>query len=145
MLKPSKESMTNFEAGSYFFITVKELDCIIGHPFSVASAPGLYLSQNAMSLFFLLWCIFDLTFCDNQTFTTLVTPGQSQLDFYIKNMGPGTWTDKLYKMALNNPSVTVEGPYGKITLGVDLQNSDNVILCAGGIGITPMMSIFVNM
>ena len=74
-----------------------------------------------------------------------VNTGQNELHFHIKNMGPGTWTDKLYNLGMTHPNITIEGPYGKITMSVDLQTSDNVILCAGGIGITPILSIFLEL
>ncbi|KAJ9462860.1 Ferric reduction oxidase 2 [Diplonema papillatum] len=61
--------------------------------------------------------------------------------FYIKNMGPGTFTDRLSKTANDSKSelaVRMEGPYGKLSFDMDAH--DKLILVCGGIGITPMLS-----
>ena len=59
-------------------------------------------------------------------------------------MGAGTWSEALVKKALlrESPSdwkVWCGGPQGKLSFAPD--HCDEVILCAGGIGCTPMMAI----
>jgi predicted ferric reductase len=62
-------------------------------------------------------------------------------EFRIRKMGG--FTSKLHAYLRQNPSpgelkVKVDGPYGK--LGVDLRDYVSVVLVAGGIGVTPMIS-----
>ncbi|KAJ9470108.1 Ferric reduction oxidase 5 [Diplonema papillatum] len=62
--------------------------------------------------------------------------------FYIKNMGPGTFTDRLSKTASdskNELAVRMEGPYGKLSFDMDAH--DKLVLIGGGIGVTPMLSM----
>jgi len=63
---------------------------------------------------------------------------------HIKHMGEGTFTEKVHKLASahNHDSIVmnVQGPYGPC---VDLHSNPNatrVLLVAGGIGVTPMLS-----
>ncbi|KAJ9462830.1 Ferric reduction oxidase 4 [Diplonema papillatum] len=62
--------------------------------------------------------------------------------FYVKNMGPGTWTERLTQLP-SEPKIELqaklEGPYGKLSFDIDKHN--NLILIAGGIGVTPMLSV----
>ena len=62
-------------------------------------------------------------------------------EFRIRKMGG--FTSKLHEFLRQNPSpaelkVKVDGPYGK--LSVDLRDYSSVVLVAGGIGVTPMIS-----
>jgi hypothetical protein len=82
-------------------------------------------------------------------------------------MGPDTWTGKLYAKVLggssallvnpielekgpvlnslpvSNLQMRVYGPFG--SLSVDLKEATTVALIAGGVGITPMRSIFLDL
>jgi len=63
------------------------------------------------------------------------------LTLCVKNMGPGTWTESICKTSPEKlaENIRVDGPYG--TLMVPLGSYETVFLVAGGIGVTPMMSI----
>eukprot|EP00658_Telonema_sp_P-2_P006485 TRINITY_DN12455_c0_g1_i4.p1 TRINITY_DN12455_c0_g1~~TRINITY_DN12455_c0_g1_i4.p1 ORF type:complete len:357 (+),score=85.38 TRINITY_DN12455_c0_g1_i4:143-1213(+) len=70
--------------------------------------------------------------------------------FYIKSMGNSTLTGTWFAHALeqqnkksggddaSSPSAIVMGPYGSLT--VPLESCGHIVLAAGGIGITPMLS-----
>lgn len=70
--------------------------------------------------------------------------------FYIKALGPNTFTRKLYELIssssaeeISNPlSICVYGPLGSMT--IDLKQYNHILLIAGGIGITPMILILKN-
>lgn len=63
----------------------------------------------------------------------------------IKNMGPGTFTDKLYQLAKKSAPISttfdiqVDGPYGSY---LDIADHGSLLLVAGGIGITQIHSTF---
>ena len=80
---------------------------------------------------------------ERHPFSLCGPPGTNRLEFRIKAMGETTFTGRLHEYVhdLKDPSelqVKVTGPYGK--LSVQLQRYEHVILVAGGIGVTPMMS-----
>mmetsp|Transcript_16247 Transcript_16247/g.29954 ORF Transcript_16247/g.29954 Transcript_16247/m.29954 type:complete len:929 (-) Transcript_16247:33-2819(-) len=63
----------------------------------------------------------------------------------IKNMGPGTWTEKLYELGKEASvssttfDIQVDGPYGPY---LEMGDHGARLLIAGGIGITQVHSIF---
>ncbi|KAJ9463800.1 Ferric reduction oxidase 8 [Diplonema papillatum] len=62
--------------------------------------------------------------------------------FYAKNMGPGTWTARLTQLPEDAKAplqAKLEGPYGKLSFDMDKHNK--LVLIAGGIGVTPMLSV----
>lgn len=73
---------------------------------------------------------------------TYPEPGCKEIVFYIKAIGG--YTKELFQKAsdgsLKDCTVLLEGPYGHPS--VSYQKYQNVLLIAGGIGITPMVSIF---
>lgn len=81
---------------------------------------------------------------------TIASPpdaASNKLTFYIKNMGPGTWSDQVCSMArpdsgcdikLLNPHVG--GSLGR--LSIKPSEYETILLCAGGIGVTPMAAIW---
>jgi predicted ferric reductase len=128
------------EPGSYVWVCIPQLSLLQWHPISISTAGLLHeggqLGAEAP--------LFHL---------------------HIKSLGEGTWTNGLYQIAAqevensqshgsmvkdeNAPSappmspptlaVLVDGPYGK--LSIDLQRYRQLVLVAGGIGLTPMTSV----
>uniref|UniRef100_K3X903 DOMON domain-containing protein n=1 Tax=Globisporangium ultimum (strain ATCC 200006 / CBS 805.95 / DAOM BR144) TaxID=431595 RepID=K3X903_GLOUD len=74
-------------------------------------------------------------------FSAVVTPDGNSVGFCIKAMGNGSYTRTLLEEAQKKHAVSVNlsGPYGQMSLDVD--HYDVVILIAGGVGITPMISL----
>jgi len=122
-VKP-KHYLAPFSAGSYAFVSIPSIG-LGWHPFSIASDPS-----------------------------------ETTLTFHIKSMGVKTWTGKLLELAkLEGPAPNNEdiglvndkstshnvplylyGPYG--SLNVPLESSSIIVMFAGGIGITPFLSVF---
>ena len=105
-------------AGQYAWICIPEISLFEWHPFTISSAPTIGTGENGI------------------------------VTFHIQNRGPGTWTDKLSKLATLVPQgntdldIYVDGPYGR---AIPYSESKSVVLVAGGIGITPMASILSEM
>ena len=74
-----------------------------------------------------------------QTHPFSVVKDGSTVDFIIKNMGSGTSTDHIIKSIEEGDTVRLEGPFGVPT--VMPQHYERVILCAGGVGVTPLVGI----
>ncbi|KAF7144229.1 hypothetical protein RHSIM_Rhsim05G0110600 [Rhododendron simsii] len=116
----SKPANLQYNALSFIFLQVRELSWLQWHPFSVSSSP---------------------------------LDGKYHMSILIKNLGE--WTEKLRGKILNGPkedspmvplqshhaniTVSVEGPYGH-ELPYHL-TYENLILVAGGIGISPFLAI----
>jgi predicted ferric reductase len=105
-------------AGQYCFLSVPSVSGSEWHPFSVCSPPA---SDFALA-------------GSNDPFS-----------FKIKSMGADQWTGKLLALAKTygdlgrKLTVRVDGPYG--LPGVDLDDYNQLVLVAGGIGITPVACI----
>ena len=99
--------------GSYFFICFKEISSVEWHPLS------------------------------------LITQNHDTLTFCAKDMGKGSWTNKIrlldesrsLKSKLKDSPVLLQGPYGHINIDYKNNKYKYLILVAGGIGITPILSI----
>jgi len=100
--------------------------------------PGQYAFINVAELSLLEWHPF--------TISSPVHPTHApdEITFHIKDMGPGTWTSRLYDWVSEGNSITVslDGPYGH---PIDFRKYSTVVLVAGGIGLTPVKSIFESM
>ncbi len=67
-------------------------------------------------------------------FTISSAPHQKEIDFTIKNTGKFT---NIAKKLKQGEKINIEGPYGTFVAN----NEDDLILVAGGVGITPFLSI----
>lgn len=102
-------------AGSYFFLCFKDISSTQWHPLSLIS----------------------------QTSTTLV--------FCAKDQGEGTWTHQLLlndinqtrlsQQLFNTKSIVLQGPYTHKTLKFKSEKYKYIFAIAGGIGITPVISV----
>ncbi|KAH9108651.1 hypothetical protein AeMF1_016195 [Aphanomyces euteiches] len=77
-------------------------------------------------------------------FSGIVTPDGKSIAFCMKALTPGGFVDKVVRQANQQTkgslTIYVDGPYGKPTL--DVYAYDSLVLLAGGIGVTPMVSMF---
>lgn len=88
--------------------------------------PGQYAFVCAPELSTVQWHPFSMT----------STSQQSNVTFLIKDMGEGSWTSELGK--LQSPLLTIDGPYGEPP---ELSEYASVLLVAGGVGVTPCLSL----
>lgn len=117
------------EAGQFCWINIPEISKFQWHPYTMSSAP-----------------------CDNT------------ITFHIKGMGEGSWSQHLVNMCAQDSeedmmvdldteclvseqrklqtkiTIKMDGPYGRLTMAP--QAYRRAILIGGGIGVTPMMSLF---
>lgn len=113
-----------FKPGQYAFICIPVLDSLQWHPFSISKRIDNHMNDGHNS---------DDIFV-----------------FHIMNHGPKTWTGKLTELSLSHSlhdskdaiSVSMDAPYGNLG---DYHQQDTVILVAGGIGITPLASVLIDM
>ena len=99
--------------GSYFFICFREISSFEWHPLS------------------------------------LITQNHNNLTFCAKDMGVNSWTNKIKNMnenktlenKLKDSVILLQGPYGHINIDYTNKKYKYLILMAGGIGITPILSI----
>lgn len=77
-------------------------------------------------------------------FTISSPPSSERLTLHIKNMGDGTFTDRLMdtkeRYSLPYVQLRVDGPYGR---PVYYDEAKHLLLVAGGIGVTPLHSILM--
>ena len=104
----------HYEAGQFVFVCIPAISPFEWHPFSVSSSPH-----------------------------------QSVVTIHCKAVGG--WTRRLYQLAIRQataivtagvsmPLLFVEGPYGCLSL--PLERYDSFLMVAGGIGITPLNSVY---
>lgn len=106
----------HYEAGQYIFLCIPKLALLEWHPFTISSAPH----------------------------EALVT-------IHIK--GLGDWTRKLLAAVPSSADghhkatpapfpILVDGPYGSLSVGIEVHKTySHIALFSGGIGITPMQSV----
>jgi len=106
-----------YEPGQYVFIQVPTISRLQWHPFSISS----FVDPNHCQAY----------------------PGDT-FSFHIMDMGPGTWTNQLAEQAKhlgkNDITLFIDGPHGSFSLPVF--EYPVIVLCAGGVGATPLMSLF---
>ncbi len=76
-------------------------------------------------------------------FTVASAPDEDHLRFFIRDLGD--WTARLQQRDLVGALVRVEGPYGRFeplpTQGSDRPSDRTIVWVAGGVGITPFLSV----
>jgi len=65
------------------------------------------------------------------------SPNDAYFSFYVKSIG--SWTKAIQSLKGQSPQIRIDGPYGAMSL--DYTKYDVVMMCAGGIGVTPMFSL----
>lgn len=84
----------------------------------------------------------QLSHTESHPFSAMASPDGNTIGFSIKDAGKGTYTNRLVSLLgreINGTNVYLDGPHGKPS--VNPKNYKFVVLIAGGIGITPMVSI----
>jgi len=110
-------------------VRITKLVCQIAPEFSYNAGDYAFISLPQVST--LQWHPFSMSSAPgdaNHTFT-----------FHILDMGPGTFTHDIAEHADKLTTIRIDGPYGK--LGVPVAKYENIFLAAGGIGITPLISL----
>ena len=75
---------------------------------------------------------------------SVITREYDNLTFCAKDMGENSWTNKLKlfeSKKLKNNNILIQGPYGHLSIDYKNNRYKYAILIAGGIGITPILSI----
>ena len=112
--KPAEPAALTHQIGQYCFVNVPVVSQLAWHPFSISSAPGDALTSHHMRI-----------------------------------QGDGEWTGRVAALAaalsssmkghLTRLVVNIDGPYGA---PLSVRDYSSILLVAGGIGITPMHSIY---
>ena len=88
---------------------------------------------------------------ENHPFTVSLQPQQNVVCFYIKTWGKASsWVERLRTYCLRSDfdanedlKPVLEGPYGK--LSIRISDYKNFFICSGGIGVTPMINIALDL
>lgn len=77
---------------------------------------------------------------------SMISNSYDTITFCTKNIGKDSWTGRLFNLAqnqtiINDKKVYIQGPYGKLSINYKNNNYENIFLIAGGIGITPLISV----
>jgi len=104
-----------YSAGSYVYIRCPTLSKFQWHPFSISSCPTIDEATGQLS---------------------------DKFTLHIKDMGEGTWTNLLGKhVSAHGKDLDIDVGASYETVSLDLSTYKTIVLCAGGIGVTPLKSI----
>lgn len=119
--------------GAFVFMTIPGVSGWQDHPFSLADSTGMTSE-----------CLLPIS---NKYTGSGPAP---TFTIVIKSPSPGSWCHKLIeavdrhqKTGAALPPIHVAGPYGSPT--VPVENRKRVILVSGGVGVTPMLAIALDM
>ena len=116
---------------------VKKIKCETGDTFSLILSRPKNFSFKAGQFCFLR--LNKKRLYARHPFTISSAPGQQDLKFTIKNTG--RFTEAVLNLKLGD-EVVAEGPFGIFT---PKDSAKNLLLIAGGVGITPFLSIIKNL
>lgn len=126
--------------GCFFFINAPTISQTEWHPISILTCPAApvpipprkYSYDNRHS---------DVQDCDLDT--PVGDDADRTISFLIKSAGKSSWSERLTYLAYSNPSALVirmRGPHGRIDTDSQVIHSSLLLLCGGGIGVTPLIS-----
>ncbi len=166
ILMETPPHLSSFEPGSYAFLCVPSIDNT-WHPFSIASRPGAPQTVfHIKSMGGVTWtkkllnlareCATPLRPLDSPKLDSPKKTGEEDA-VAVHHLNPAHGIYRVTAPAANAANAVVPlgmvnvsdvkmyvyGPFG--ALNVNLSRCVNVVLVAGGIGITPMMSIFLDL
>lgn len=95
---------------------------------------GMPLRYKAGQFVFLKFAVSGMS--EPHPFTIASSPEESELRFFIKNLGD--WTGELAHRIHVGARVKVEGPYGALPV-LPQQPASEILWIAGGVGITPFL------
>eukprot|EP01084_Bolivina_argentea_P311159 538574_1 len=124
-IKFNKSFGFKYLPGQYLFLNILSINLFEFHPFSISSSPF-----NEESIMIHIRILGDWT----QKLYKFIS------EKYEKNRLENGVFNRRKKIKWNNLTIFIEGPYGK--LQVALHEYQSIILISGGIGITPLQSIF---
>ncbi|OQR89421.1 transmembrane protein [Achlya hypogyna] len=111
---------------------------------STAQTKRWAATMNPCAFFWV--CVPSVSATEWHPFSAIVTPDQDSIGFCMKAPSKGSFVDGVFQAATkalyqdaSTLRVRVGGPYGKPA--VDVAAYDHVVLVAGGIGVTPMLSL----
>jgi predicted ferric reductase len=106
-----------------------------GHTVEIELEPiGAPMRYNIGQFAFLKFGVRGMS--EPHPFTIASSPEESELRFFVKNLGD--WTDVLPHRIQVGSRVQVEGPYGALPLFPNHSSSD-IVWIAGGVGVTPFL------
>eukprot|EP01060_Flectonema_neradi_P028803 TRINITY_DN387_c0_g1_i6.p1 TRINITY_DN387_c0_g1~~TRINITY_DN387_c0_g1_i6.p1 ORF type:complete len:1088 (+),score=264.66 TRINITY_DN387_c0_g1_i6:90-3353(+) len=102
----------SFEPTQYVLVKIPSISSLDWHPFSISSRG---VQKN----------------------------GKTRFSIHVKANGPDSWTAAVANKDLTGEKIAVQGPFGNTSLpGVSkLTGYNRVIMCTGGVGITPALSL----
>ena len=102
----------SFEPTQYVLVKIPSISSLEWHPFSISSRGA---TKNGMTTF----------------------------SIHMKANGPDSWTAAVANKDLSGEKIVVQGPFGNSALPrlSKLVGYDKIVMCTGGVGITPALSL----
>ena len=148
----SVAGLRTYAPGQFAFLNIPVVSVLQWHPFSISSPPPRRAAAPAGGR----GGGAGRSGGDGAVSERLVLLECATVTHHIKAMGVGTWTQALYDLACSvgagppapaGVTVHMEGPYGRAPCDAEARRPDGtafdgVVLVAGGIGVTPLASLW---
>jgi len=135
-----EETKFLFEPGQYMFVNIPSVSELCWHPFSISSAPhDVYVSHHIKSMGGSQWTGRLVQLIASKRLEDAKEDSYQQVANASDQQFNSMHQDQLLVNIPINIPINIDGPYG-MPLRYELY--DNILLCAGGIGITPLHSLF---
>lgn len=129
-----EEAEFAFEPGQYVFVNVPSVSDLCWHPFSISSAPHDSLISHHIK------CMGESEWTGRLAalIASKMQDVKNPYQVISQQSDQANQHQQLQQLPINLP-INIDGPYG-VPLRYELY--ENILLCAGGIGITPVHSLF---